>query len=270
MDTLQIDIDGIIKERTAKSGKKVPKFLVNYLKKIVHQDEINKILSSGGDLEGAEFIDHTLNALNISYSPHDVVNLDPEGRYVIVSNHPMGGLDGLILISYLSKAFPRKGLKVLTNDILMNLKPIKSLFVPINKFGMVRHEAAKEIGNVFQSNVQLLTFPAGLCSRKIKGRIADLEWKKSFVKKAVESGRDILPIYFAGRNSNKFYLIAKLRKLLGIKFNIEMMLLPDEMFKQRNASLDFYIRRPIPIATITKDHSYKEWTEFVRNKVYNG
>lgn len=270
MDTLQIDIDKIIAERTAKSGNKVPKFLIKYLKKTVHQDELNQLLLSGKDLEGAPFVDNALKDLDIRYSPHGEENIDPSAKYVIVSNHPLGGLDGLILITYLSGKFPDRKLKVLTNDLLLNLKPIKSLFVPVNKFGRLKHDAAARIEDVFKSDDELLTFPAGLCSRKIKGKVTDLEWKKSFITKALESGRDILPIYFAGRNSNKFYNIAKLRKFLGIKFNVEMMFLPDEMFKKRNSSMDFYIRKPIPIESITKDRTAKQWTEYVRDIVYNG
>jgi putative hemolysin len=270
MDTVQIDLDKIIADRTAKSGKKVPKFIVNYLKRLVHQDEINEILLDGKDLTGAAFIDNALRMMNIRYEVHDAGNIDLDGRYVIVSNHPLGGLDGLILISYFSKTFPDRGLKVLTNDFLMNLKPIKDIFVPINKFGMVRQDAAREIYELFASEKEVLTFPAGLCSRKVKGKITDLEWKKSSVKKAVESGRDVLPVFFAGQNSNHFYDVEILRKFLGIKFNIGMALLPGEMFKKRNSSMDFYIRKPIPVETFTKDHTYQEWTEYVRNIVYNG
>jgi putative hemolysin len=114
----------------------------------------------------------------------------------------------------------------------------------------------------------MLYFPAGLCSRLIKGEITDLEWKKNFIKQARKYNRDIVPIYFSGQNSKFFYRLAKIRKAIGIKFNIEMIFLPDEMFRQKNSIFDVIIGKPIPISSIDNTKNLQQWCEEIREKCY--
>lgn len=265
-DILSIDIEKIIAGKSPKLAQRIPKFLIRYIKRTIHQDEINTILRDHHQTEGAEFASCVLKDLNVGYRVHQTSMADPHGRYIFVSNHPLGGLDGMVLISHIHSMFG--SIKVPVNDLLLSLKPFRSIFVPVNKYGKIKHDAAALINEAFESDCPILYFPAGLCSRLIKGKITDLEWKKSFVTKAIESHRDIIPIYFEGRNSMFFYRLAKLRKFLGIKFNIETFYLPDEMFKQKNSIFDVYIGEPIPVSSLSREHSHKEWADIIRGKCY--
>jgi 1-acyl-sn-glycerol-3-phosphate acyltransferase len=263
---LKIDVKQVIAAKSPSLAKKLPRFVINRIKKLVHQDEINEILALYADYEGVEFATHALAHLGITYTPHGMDKIDPSGRYIFVSNHPLGGLDGSVLIALIGKIFP--DIKFVVNDFLMHVKPFESLFIPVNKVGKMSREYAQMINDTYSSESQILYFPAGLCSRKIKGKITDTQWQTNFLKKAVAHKRDIVPIFFSGRNSNFFYTLAKIRKFLGIKFNIEMLFLPHELFKQKNSSFEIWFGDPIPIGSITPDKSLREWTDIIREKAY--
>lgn len=266
--TLSIDVEKVISAKSPSLAKRIPKFIIRYLKKIIHQDEINDMLSKFGDTTGVEFAENVVRYLNVTYIPHNLDRLDPHARYMFASNHPLGGFDGMILASIIGQQY-NNDVRVVVNDLLMHLKPLEPIFVPVNKFGKMSRDYADKINSTYSSNSQILNFPAGLCSRLIKGKVADLQWKPNFLKKAIEYQRDIVPIYFAGRNSMAFYRLAKIRKLLKIKFNIEMLYLPNELFKQKNRTFDVYFGNPIPIETFTKEKTLVQWTDYIRTKVYD-
>ena len=265
---LTIDLNAIIASKSERLAKFTPKFVVNWLKRVVHQDELNSILKFSDGATDVEFADKTLQWLNakanVKFTHRE--SLCADGRYIFVSNHPLGGLDGLIMISLLGKMFGK--IKFVVNDILMNIVPMRGLFVPINKHGRMGKEYGKIINDAYASDAQILYFPAGLCSRLINGEITDLEWKRNFIKQARKYGRDIVPVHFEGRNSNFFYRLAKVRKALGIKFNVEMIFLPDEMFRQKNSTFDITIGEPIPIGTIDSSRTLDEWCMEIRKKCY--
>lgn len=262
--TLVIDIEKVLK---SKGAKNVPKFIVNFLKRIVHQEELNKILRDNTPYTGVDFATHALEDLGVSFRVHNQERLpSPDKKCIFVSNHPLGGLDGLVQISFIGKMMG--DVKFIVNDLLMFIKPLEPIFIPINKYGRMKEDYAHKINDAFSSDAQILNFPAGLCSRLIKGEIKDLPWKKTFVTKALEYERDIVPLYFSGRNSMFFYRIAKLRKFFKIKFNIETLFLVDELFKQKNTIFDIYIGETIPVESITKVHSATEWTDIIREKCY--
>ena len=265
-DILSIDVEKVIAGKAGSKARLVPNFIINYLKRIVHQDEINGYLYKYCDKTGIDFAKAVLLEMEISYNVHHDTLTDLNKRYIFVSNHPLGGLDGMVLISYLGDKFG--DLRFVVNDLLMHIKPFEPIFVPINKYGKMRQENAKKIFEAYNSDAQILNFPAGLCSRKIKGEITDLEWKKSLISKAIECERDIVPIFFSGRNSNFFYRLANIRKLLGIKFNIETLYLPNEMFKQTGCAFDIYMGEPIPYTNFKDGRSAAEWTEIIRDRCY--
>lgn len=227
---------------------------------------MNSIIAKVGDSNGVEFVTRSLYELGIKYSVVNEENLPKEGRYIFISNHPLGGLDGMVLIELIGRYF--KEVKFVVNDILMNIKNLESVFVPVNKHGRQSMEYAKTLDALYQSDTQVLYFPAGLCSRKIKGKIVDLDWKKSVVVKAIKYQRDIVPIFFKGRNSNFFYNLANFRKRIGIKANLEMLYLPDEMFKHRNKELQLIIGKPIPYSHFNKTRTPKEWIDILKSTVY--
>ena len=253
----------------AKGGekaKRIPKFVINWFKKFIHQDFINAYLKEG--YVGVEFCEHALEYLGVEIEVVGRENLPKDGRkYTFVSNHPLGAIDGVTLCAVIGREYDGN-IKYLMNDLLMNLKGMAPLGIPINKLGGQARNLPKLINEVYESDCQMLVFPAGLCSRKIDGKIQDIEWGKNFVKKSRETGRDIVPIHFEGENSKRFYRIAKLQKLLGLKFNIAMMLLPDEMYKSKGRKYKITIGKPIPISSLDKSKSDNEWAQEIRKHVY--
>lgn len=266
-NNILIDVEQVFASKNPALLKIIPKFLINYLKRIVHQDEINKFLLEKGYLKGAEFGRAILDDLfGAKYTTIGLDKLPSEGRFIFASNHPLGGLDGIALLVAVSEKYPE--LKFPVNDILLNLKPLDNIFLPVNKHGGHSKDAAKLIEDAYKSDAQVLMFPAGLVSRKQKGVIRDLEWKKNFVRKAIQHQRDIIPVHITGRNTNFFYRLANLRKLLGIKSNIEMLYLPDEMFKQFNENLTIRFGEPISWKTIKETGDLETWTRKIKDMSY--
>ncbi len=263
-----IDVEQVLAKRSPKLKKLLPGFMIWYLKRIIHQDEINEVLSKSGNKQGVDFIEAVLSFLDVTYTIEGLDNLSENERYAFVSNHPLGGLDGMILIHALSKKF--SSVKVPANDLLMNVKQMQDIFIPVNKHGVQSRENVKLMESAYASDNQLFSFPAGLCSRKkAGGKIEDLEWKKSFIVKSVKHKRKIVPIYFSGKNSNFFYNLSRIRNFLGIKANIEMIYLVDEMFKQKGSRMHAHVGKPIPPETFKSTSRPAEWTRWVKAKVYD-
>ena len=262
----KIDIEKVFASKSEKMAKLLPGFIIRYLKRILHQDEINDFLSRNYQKQGIEFADSVLEELDITFKIEGLENLDKNGRYLFASNHPLGGPDGIILISIFGKEFSK--IKFLVNDILMNIKNLSEIFIPINKHGGQAKKAAIMLEDAYQSDATILTFPAGLVSRKQKGKIEDLDWKKSFIAKSKKHKRDIVPIHIDGRNSNFFYNLANLRKFFGLKSNLEMLYLPNELFKQRGKTFTVRIGKPISYQTFDKSLSYDKWAEKMKRETY--
>ncbi|MBK7131460.1 MAG: 1-acyl-sn-glycerol-3-phosphate acyltransferase [Bacteroidales bacterium] len=262
----KIDVEKVLRSKNPTLAKTIPPFIVNYLKKIVHQDDLNSFLEESGHLKDAQLIDAGLRFFEITYTVKGTENIPAGGRNIFVSNHPLGGLDGLVFISELSKHFPV--IKFPVNDILTNIENLSGIFLPVNKHGLQDRAAAKSIEESYASNDQILYFPAGLCSRKKGGVIKDLQWHKSFISKAIQHKRDVIPAFFSGRNSNFFYNLARIRKLLGIKVNIEMLYLADEMFRQKGKEIILVFGKPIPWQTFDKTKTAPQWAEWVKSKSY--
>jgi len=265
--TLQVDVEKILADKNPKIRRILPGFIIRYLKRIVHQDDINEILREFSELRGAAFNNAALGFMGISYRAYGVENLPKGGRNIFVSNHPLGGLDGMVFMSELTKHFP--AIKFPVNDILLYIENYGDIFLPVNKVGAFGRDAARLMDEAYASDYQLLNFPAGICSRKIKGVITDLPWQKSFIVKALQHHRDIVPCYFAGRNSSFFYNLANLRTAIRLKMNIEMLYLADEMFRQKGKDIEVYFGEPIPWQTFDKSKSPREWADVIREKTYN-
>lgn len=263
---LQLNVDQILANKSPKWHKRLPKFIIRLLERIIHQDEINGFLRIHGDEKGVTFAQNGVQFLDMKFDVVNPENIPATGRYIIVSNHPLGGLDGIGYIGLLSHY--REDLKFPVNDLLLNLKPFSDIFVPINKHGRQSMEAVKALNETFESDNLVFYFPAGLCSRRQKGVIKDLDWKGTIVSKAKQYERDIIPVHFEGQNSNFFYNLANFRKKLGIKFNIEMLFLPDEMFKQRGKTFKITFGKPITYKTFTNDRTNTEWAAWLREETY--
>lgn len=264
---LQIDIDAILAAKAGKKARYIPRFLVSYLKKIVHQDEMNEFLRLHGDKQDLAFIDEFMKYFNNSFDVQGLENLPADGRFTFVSNHPLGAQDGLGLAYILGRKYEGK-IKLLVNDLLMNIPNIASFWVPINKTGKQARNFPQQVNAAFESDNNIIMFPAGICSRRNNGVIRDLEWKKTFITKSVQTQRDIVPIHFEGQNSDFFYRLANINKMLGLKFNIAMLYLSDEMFKNKNKTFKVTIGKPIPWQTFDKSRKPVEWAQYVKELVY--
>jgi putative hemolysin len=242
---------------------------VSYLKKIIHQDEINDFLiNDAKGKTGVEFLEACMEYLDVKIDVRGEENLPDDGAYTFVSNHPLGGQDGVALGYVLGKHYDGH-IKYLVNDLLMNLSGLAPLCIPINKTGRQAKDFPKMVEAGFASSEQLIMFPAGLCSRRIDGVIRDLEWKKTFVSKSVQYKRGVVPVHFGGRNSDFFYNLANVCKALGIKFNIAMLYLADEMFKNRHKTFTVTFGKPISWETFDKSKTPAQWAEYVKDIVYN-
>lgn len=265
-----IDIDKVLSSKLGRKERFVPRFLVNWLKKIIHQDEINEFLTREGDKQGVEWLWDCVEFLDMQLNIKGIENLPSatDGKlYTFVSNHPLGGQDGVALGAVLGKHYNGR-IKYLVNDLLMNLYGLAPLCIPINKTGRQGRNFPAIVKAGFDSKDNMIMFPAGLCSRKQNGVIRDLPWQKTFVVKSVETHRDVVPIFFSGNNSQKFYNIANWCKRLGLKFNVAMLFLVDEMFKNRHKTFTIKIGKPIPWQQFDKTKKPLQWAAWVQDRVY--
>jgi putative hemolysin len=263
----RIDVKRAFYSKNNRIARLLPNFFFNYLKKIVHQDEINDFLEIHGHKVGLDFNNAVISEFNVEIELIGEKNLPPkDGRYLFVSNHPLGGFDGIILMEELNKRY--NSVKFLSNDILMNIKNLSSLFIPINKHGGQSRNTVEILDNAYSSDIQICSFPAGLVSRKREGVIRDLTWHKNFVVKAVQHKRDVVPIHVSGNNSSFFYRLSNIRKALGIKFNIEMLYLANELFKHKNKKFTITIGKPISYQTFDNSKKPAEWANEVKKQVY--
>ncbi len=245
-----VNIRNIFYSKNPSLARLLPGFVFRYLEKIAHQKDINEFLEKHGEKMGLDFARAAIHDFNVKVIIKGDENLPAEGRFIFASNHPLGGFDGILLMDVLSRYYT--DFKFLSNDLLMNIINLHPIFIPINKHGKQAMEAAAKLDEAFSSDTHIVTFPAGLVSRRIKGQIMDLVWHKNFITKAVHYKRDIVPVHFTGRNSDFFYALYKIRSFLGIKSNLEMFYLVDETYRHRNDTLTVTFGKPIPYTTFDR------------------
>lgn len=243
-ESFTIDIDKVLEAKSPKLKRILPSFVVNYLKRIVHQDDINQFILKTTHIKGLAYADAIIEKFGAEVDVFGLDNVPANGRFIFASNHPLGGLDGMAFMHAVGQRYAN--LKFPVNDILLYIRNFEDVFLPVNKVGTTSRHSVELMEEAFASDNQILMFPAGLCSRKHAGVVSDLEWKKAFVSKAVQTKRDIIPVHITGQNSNFFYNLSNIRTLLGIKFNIEMIYLVDEMYRQQGQHIDVYFGNPIP------------------------
>lgn len=269
----RVDVEAIVRDKAGAKYKYIPGFVISWLKRILHQDEVNRFLTGrAAGKFGVDFLDECVDYLEMDMEVKGLDELPSNdgGRYfTIVSNHPLGGEDGVALGKLICHKYDSQML-YLVNDVLMNLKGLAPLCIPINKTGAQSRNFPKMVETAFQSQKNILMFPAGLCSRKQDdGSIRDLPWKKTFISKSIEYQRDVIPVHFSGRNSERFYNIARWCKRLNLKVNIAMLFLVDEMYKNVGKHFTVTFGQPIPWQTFTdKSKTPAEWAQWVQDRVY--
>jgi putative hemolysin len=262
-----INIKDLFMDKSPSLAPWIPGFIYRFLSKILRIDFMNDpFLYHHGYKKNVDFARASIEVFNVTLDVKGREKLPQGGRYIFVANHPLGGFDGMMIISELSKSYPH--LKVLVNDLLTNVDNMEEMFVPINKHGAQAIENVRRINSIFESDEQVMTFPAGLVSRRRKGVIRDTEWKKSIITKAKQTKRDVVPLHVSGRCSNFFYNLANLRRFLGIKTNIEMFFLPNESYKHRNKHFTITFGTPIPYETFDSRYNAKEWAAYVQDYTY--
>lgn len=266
MEDKFIDVEKVIASKSEKLAKRLPKFIINYLKKTLHQEEINQLLEENKDVYGYDFCRDIIKRWDIKVVAHGLENVPKEGGLIFAANHPLGGMDAMAIVEALGNK--RKDIKFLVNDVLLNLKNLKGLFIGINKFGGTSSEAIQEVKQLFESDQAIFVFPSGMVSRKIKGEVQDLVWKKTFITRARVNKKDVIPVFIDGELSNFFYRLARLRKALGIKLNFDMLYLADELYKQHGKTINITFGKPIPHTSFSKEKADRDWAFWVRQKTY--
>jgi 1-acyl-sn-glycerol-3-phosphate acyltransferase len=263
-----IDIDKVLKEKAKTAYKFLPRFLINWLKRILHEDDINKGMVYMEQFHGLEFNQAVLDFFNVKIECIGIENLPKDGGVIIASNHPLGGMDGMSLIKAIGSVRP--DVRFIVNDVLRNLKNYGDIFVGVNKVGNVKsRDSLQLVEQVYATDAAILVFPAGLVSRKFSDGIRDLDWNKSFINKAIKYNKPIVPVFIEGKNSKFFYNFARWRKRLGIKANIEMLFLPDEMFKQKGNTIKIHFGKPIEPSVFYTERTPQQWTEIMYKYVYS-
>jgi len=262
-----INIEKAIKDSDNKLLKSLPQFVINILRKIICEDELNSSFELHRHLEGIAFVNDVLKEWNTKITVRAEENIPVNGRFIFVANHPMGGIDALSFLSVISRHF--SDVISPSNQLFNYIPNLRCLIIGLDVFGHATKETARQLDELYASDTQVMIFPAGEVSRKIKGRITDIPWQKSFVTKAIQHKRDIIPVHISGRNSNLFYNIANIRKLLGIKMYIETILLPREMMQQKNIEVILTIGKVIPWQWLTPEKTHYEWAQKIRDIVYS-
>lgn len=247
--------------------KKLPRFAVNFFKRRIHQDEINDCIMHAEHYKGAGFFDEALNYVGITFKIRGEENLDPGKKYLFAGNHPLGGPEALIIGSVFKRIYG-DGFKVPVNHLLANLKPLNEFFVPVRVYGSNRNrELGEQIADMFRSDYQVLVFPAGMCARKIKGKVTEMPWKKMFITQSRKFERDVVPIHISGFNSRRFFFFTKLSTFLKLKFNLGMIFLVDELFNKKGQEFVVTFGKPVPYTSFDKTKTDLQWAAEIKDQV---
>jgi len=262
-----IDIKKIVRSQNNIIVRNLPNCLINYIKKSFHQDEINEILRNNQFNYGVDFVKGCVSHLNLTIKSYNEHLLPTKGKFIFAGNHPLGGVDFAVVLQKISERF--SNIKIIANEMFLQVENTKELFLPVSIVKNNKKEKTDAIENHLSDNEgQMLIFPAGKVARKVKGKLDDGFWHRSFIRNAVEHKRDIIPFFIGGQNSKKFYRLAKFRKMLKIKANLELFLLPGEVFKQKNALIPIIYGSPIPYSTFNDSKTHLEWAQEIKKVVY--
>ena len=193
-----VDVERVLRQKSERLYHLLPGFVIRWLKRILHEEEVNRILFKFREKKDVDFIRSVLDEMQLGVKAEGFMDWEPGKRYIFVANHPLGGMDGLAFIRTVGEKLPDIVFPV--NDLLMNLPNTKGIFIPVNKHGR-NPQLVRMLDETFAGGKTLLYFPAGLCSRRQNGEIMDLDWKKTFVAKARLHQRDIVPVHITGSNS---------------------------------------------------------------------
>lgn len=261
-----IDIEQVIRSKNPKLLKRLPGFALRYIKRILHEEEVNQIQAQLNEYKDYEFCEKVIEYFDIKVQLNGIENIPKDQSVIFAGNHPLGGMDAIAFISEIGQV--KQDIKFIVNDLLLYIKNMEGLFAGVNKHGSTAKSSLQSINELFASDQSIFVFPAGLVSRKKKGKVMDLEWKKTFITRSVKYNKPIIPVFNDGRLSNFFYRLANFRKFIGMKSNLEMFYLADELFKQRGKTINIQIGKPIDPSIFDSSKSHLEWAAWMKNKTY--
>ncbi len=262
-----IDVEKIILDKNKTFFNVAPAFLLNYIKKVTHEDEINFILDKCHGQYKDDFAHCIVKHFNVKASFSGLEKIPAEGSVILVSNHPWGFMESMALIRAI---YPiRPDIKFIANDIFLNIEGLRDLLVGINRHGTKSFESLKQVSQAFSHGQAVFIYPAGLVSRKSNGQVKDLPWTKTFVTQSKKSNIPVIPIHISGQLSNFFYQFSNLRKMIGIKKNIEIFYLANEQFKLKDKALEVTVGDVISPVAFDKSKSDMEWAQWTKEKVYS-
>ncbi|MBK7626547.1 MAG: 1-acyl-sn-glycerol-3-phosphate acyltransferase [Bacteroidales bacterium] len=265
--TKTIDLEKAIRSSKSKFVRSLPRFVIRMIEKLVRQDEMNETIFRNRDKNGVPFVNAVLKDWNVNVEVKGSENIPAAGRFVFVANHPVGGMDALSFLSAIHRFFP--DVISPSNELFNYIPNLHPVILGVNVFGTNTRDTVEKFNQLFESDNQIMIFPAGIVSRRKKGVISDPAWQKTFITKAIQFNRDVIPVFIEGRNSNLFYSVDRFRKFIGIKMSLEIILLPREMHKQRNSTVTLNFKKPIPCKTFSADKTHADWALYVREAVYN-
>jgi putative hemolysin len=265
---LHIDVRELFAKKNPRMAAILPGFVYRWIEKIIHQKDINRVLKETVDLKNNAFTEYIIKTeIKARIETKGLENIPATGGAIMVSNHPLGGLDGMVLMLVASEV--RQDVRVIVNDLLAEIPNYDEVFIPVNKIGKKAKQSLQNVEEAYSSGGMIMVFPAGLCSRMVNGKITDLTWQKSFISRSLKYRLPVIPVHFSGRNSKRFYRVANFRKFLGLKVNIEMFFLVDELYRQRGKKFSIHIGPPILPETFDQKHSQAAWAEIVKQYVYS-
>ncbi|MFW5707076.1 MAG: hypothetical protein ACOC12_04080 [Bacteroidota bacterium] len=262
-----LDLEKWLKESNNKLFRNLPGFIVNRVKDIIHEDELNALHNRYIDKMGIDYVNAILQDLDITIRMHNEVALENVDKCIFVANHPLGGIDALSFLHCIHKV---KGNVISPSNQFFDYDPnLAPLVVGVNVFGNTSRDQTRAINKAFQSDAQIMIFPAGLVSRKTDGEVRDSEWHKSFVSKAIETKRYVVPTFITGVNTARFYRVSRIRKFFGLKMPVEILYLPGEMLNKKGSSIDLIFGEPIAYSYFDTSKRHHEWAQHVRKMVYD-
>ena len=262
-----IDLENIIRSKNPKLLKMLPRFVLNKIKKIIHENDVNDFIKNHGHNYDFDFANAIIREFRVNVIVKGIEHVPEKGGVIMASNHPLGGFDAMVLLHAISNK--RMDVKFLVNDILLQLENLKNLFIGVNKHGKNSSDFIRDIDKLYSSDKGIFVFPAGLVSRKQNGVIKDLEWKKSFVSKAKQHNKNIVPVFIDGKNSGRFYNLALWRKKLGVKTNIEMLFLVDELYRQQGKTITIIFGKALPHQIFDSQFTDQEWAQKIKEHAYS-
>ena len=250
-----------------KMSAELPGFVKWFLRKRLHIDQINDCIMKAEHYAGSGFFDEALDYVGITYRTRGEENIDMSKKYIFACNHPLGGPEALIIGSVFKRIYG-EGFRVPANDILYNMKPLQEFFVPVKVMrGRQNRDIADRISAMFESDCQILVFPAGLCARTYRGVITEMPWKKMFVTQARKYERDVVPVHISGHNSRWYFFLSWLSRIFRLKINIGMLFLVDELFNKKGEEFVITFGKPVSYKTFDSSRTDLQWADVVKNEV---